>query len=203
MDTKLYSALCKAARLKIEADKADNAAYDKLDSTDVSPDASDEELEALVDPVARNEAERLQREYNETMAIYAADADLRNEMTCWLVDVSGPQEPKWAKKDMPTEEEWLEAVSGQTCTLSAKIYDFIEDSGFAIHDAGAGSGGWDIGVFCDGPDSAKLCTLLRDKFHVEIDSGAVTVALKFWAWDFKELLDESVIEEWAFKKAAN
>lgn len=132
--------------------------------------------------------QRAKAAYESAMDEYASDPDLRDHMICWMLDFCGNEESEWAKENRaPTEAEMPLAISGTGTVLAQVVCGWLHEQGANITDSGSGSGGWHLGAHCSDQESRVLCTAARVRFAKEIESGALSLELHFWGWEFRDL----------------
>lgn len=142
----------------------------------------DPEPDPVEVPRAQKRLKALESERKSFLNQMASDPTLRPHMWCWMVDISGKQEPAWvAEGRNPQGQEFEDSVKAKNL-LSSDVRKVIEDAGFRITDSGSGCGGWDLGVPCNDEESRRLCDLLHTKFRDHIDADLLEVHLKFWGW---------------------
>jgi hypothetical protein len=123
----------------------------------------------------------------------------RDELICWMVDVTGEGEPSDESKREALRTLNFARLTGKAGgNLASTIREWIADKLYMqITDSGGGCGGWHMGVPCNEEQSRTLCKSLHSEFARAIDSGLIKVLCRFWGWRLPGLYNWDDAEKYA------
>jgi hypothetical protein len=172
---RLYAALCEVAQRRAELTKL------RPDGVVIDPNWA-------VTEAGRKWTKR-QHELEHIMEVYASDPDLRQNMTCWMVDFEGTETPD---EKMVYDASPM-ASQAQFGVVPKKVRQWLEANKFEISDSGSGLNGWHLGIPCTDDQARMLCVRARIEFKDYLEAGVLAIRLAFWGWRFTKLrTDEDV-----------
>lgn len=150
--------------------------------------------------------QRMTEEIRQLGERYAADPAIRESLAGpWTVRISGTEPASSdtmaaALKLKIDVRRMVETISN----LARQVRATIERLDYKVTDSSGGVGGWDMGFgFLDTNRASALCSMLHERFALEIQAEVLTVAKQFTGWYFPELRNWEEAEGFLEKHGIN